>query len=85
MITYTDYNTHTNDVQWEWVMIIEMAIPMVKEHVSSTEVLTGVRYMWIAVLKDAQLRLHLSTPNKLLINLFQMPSCGCICPPSINF
>ena len=25
-------------------------------------------------LPDAQLRLHLSTPNKLLINLFQMPS-----------
>ena len=50
VITYTDYNTHTNDVQWEWVMIIEMAIPMVKEHVSSTEVLTGVRYVWIAVL-----------------------------------
>ena len=27
-------------------------------------------------LPDAQLRLHLSTPNKLLVNLFQMPSWG---------
>ena len=50
MITYTDYNTHTNDVQYEWAMLIEMAVSMVKEHISSTEVLTGVRYVWIAVL-----------------------------------
>ena len=31
-------------------MLIEMAVSMVKEHISSTEVLTGVRYMWVAVL-----------------------------------
>jgi len=31
-------------------MLIEMAVSMVKEHISSTEVLTGVRYVWIAVL-----------------------------------
>ena len=34
---------------------------------------------------DHQLRLHLSTPDKLLINLFTIPSWGCICPPLINF
>ena len=44
MITYTDYNTRTNDVQRERAMLIEMAVSMVKEHISSTEVLTGVRY-----------------------------------------
>ena len=26
-----------------------------------------------------------STPHKLLINLFKMPSWGCICPPPTNF
>ena len=31
-------------------MLIEMAISMVKEHISTTEVLTGVRYVWIPVL-----------------------------------
>jgi len=31
-------------------MLIEMAVSMVKEHISSTEVLTGVRYVRIAVL-----------------------------------
>ena len=50
VITYTDYNTHTSDVQYEWGMLIEMAVPIVKEHISSTEVLKGVRYMWTAVL-----------------------------------
>ena len=31
-------------------MLLGMAVSMVKEHISSTEVLTGVRDVWIAVL-----------------------------------